>query len=301
MKPDCSSVTAKLLIVDGHAYAYRAFHAIRHLTSPAGAPTNAIYGFIKMLEKMRAELAPSHLVVVWDGGLAVERTSAWPEYKSQRPPMPQDLERQFDGFNAYLRAAGLASYCEEGVEADDWIAAMAQRAVAQGLPVVVASADKDFLQLVRSAAVELLNPNDKSGKLWGEEEVQAKTGVAPRQIVDWLSLMGDNVDNIPGVTGVGPKTATALLQQFGSVECLYARLGEVKSEALQTNLRQAEAAVLRNRELIRLKTELADVWSPAQTLIGPSDAVRLAALYGQWGFKTLLAQLSPAPRQEELF
>src|SRR5580765_2419401 len=179
---------SRLLIVDGHAFAYRAFHAIRQLSSPTGAPTNAIYGFIKMLDKMRAKLSPSHLLVVWDGGLAAERTAALPEYKIQRPPMPSDLEKQIDDLHNYLRAARIASYCEEGVEADDWIAAMTRQAVAGVVPVVIASSDKDFMQLVRSDRVGLLNPNDKTEKIWSDDDVRAKTGVAPDQIVDWLSL-----------------------------------------------------------------------------------------------------------------
>src|SRR5438552_508099 len=148
--------TPRLLIVDGHAFAYRAFHAIRQLSSPSGAPTNAIYGFIKMLDKMRGVLAPTHLLVVWDGGLAVERTAALPEYKIQRPPMPVDLESQIDALQRYLQGARIASYCRDGVEADDWIAAMTRQAVAAGVPVVIASADKDFMQLVCSDQVGLL-------------------------------------------------------------------------------------------------------------------------------------------------
>src|SRR5580765_6125140 len=139
---------ARLLIVDGHAYAYRAFHAIRELRSPTGQPTNAIYGFIKMLAKMRATLAPSHLIVVWDGGLSAERMAALPEYKAQRPAMPADLAAQIDELVAYLGAAGLASYCGDGVEADDYIACVARRAARAGVDVVIASSDKDFMQLV---------------------------------------------------------------------------------------------------------------------------------------------------------
>jgi len=145
----------RLLLVDGHAFAYRAFFAIRRLSSPTGAPTNAIYGFIKMLEKMRATLAPTHLLVVWDGGLAAERTAAHPEYKSQRAPMPADLEKQIEALQLYLPAAGLGSYCEDGVEADDWIAAMTRHALAAGLPVVIASTDKDFMPTPRLRAGRL--------------------------------------------------------------------------------------------------------------------------------------------------
>ena len=206
----------RLLIVDGHAYAYRAFHAIRDLRSPDGRPTNAIYGFVKMLAKMRAAVEPTHLMVVWDGGLSAERVARLPEYKAQRPEMPDDLKPQLDEIVEYLKAAGIASFCGDGVEADDYIACLARRAADAGMTVVIASSDKDFMQLV-SARVGLLNPNDKSETVWTDEQVRAKAGVEPSQIVDWLSLMGDTVDNIPGVPGVGPKTAADLLNQFGSV------------------------------------------------------------------------------------
>jgi DNA polymerase-1 len=278
----------KLLIVDGHAYAYRAFHAIRQLASPSGAPTNAIYGFIKMLGKMIGQLQPSHLVVVWDGGVAAERVSEHPAYKAQRPAMPDDLEKQLDGITEYLAAAGLASFCRDGVEADDWIAALASQFAGQ-LPVIIASSDKDFMQLV-SANVGLLNPNDKVEKVWTAEDVKAKAGVEPAQIVDWLALVGDAVDNIPGVPGVGPKTATDLLQRFGSIDGLYARLADVKSDRLRSSLQSSAEVVHRNQRLIRLRNEQAPVALEAIALREPV-VDRLRVLYGDWGFKTMLAQL----------
>jgi DNA polymerase-1 len=278
-----------LLIVDGHAYAYRAFHAIRQLSSPSGAPTNAIYGFIKMLGKMRAQLQPTHAAVVWDGGLAAERMAEHPEYKTQRPPMPDDLETQIDGIVEYLEAEGVASFCREGVEADDWIGALAHQFAPQ-MPVVIASSDKDFMQLV-SDEIGLLNPNDKSEKVWTATDVKAKSGVEPSQIVDWLSLIGDSVDNIPGVPGVGPKTATDLLQQFGSVEGVYSRLAEVKSERLRANLERSAEIVRRNQRLIRLRE---DQPAPAfdELLIRAPRTEQLRGLCGNWGFKTMLSQLN---------
>ena len=280
----------RLLIIDGHAYAYRAFHAIRNLRSPSGAPTNAIYGFVKMLAKMRAAIVPTHLIVVWDGGLSAERMAMLPEYKAQRPEMPDDLRPQLDGIVGYLKAAGLASFCGDGVEADDYIACLARRAADVGMNVVIASADKDFMQLV-SARVGLLNPGDKSEAVWTDEQVRAKTGVEPSQVVDWLALMGDSVDNIPGVPGVGPKTATDLLRQFGSVEKMFARLDEVKSEKLRVSLRAAESAVRRNREMVRLRDDLPCEFLPGDLVAKPADAGRLGELYRQWGFKGLLAAL----------
>jgi len=284
--------TSKLLIVDGHAYAYRAYHAIRQLNSPTGAPTNAIYGFIKMLEKMRTQLQPSHVVVVWDGGLAAERMSEHPEYKAQRPPMPEDLGRQIDSIVTYLEAAGVNSLCRDGVEADDWIASIARNASGQA-QVIIASSDKDFMQLV-SPCIGLFNPNDKSEKVWSGEDVRAKTGVGPAQIVDWLSLIGDSVDNIPGVPGVGPKTATDLLQQFGSVDAIYSRLSEVKSDRLRNSLAGAQETVRRNQRLIRLREE-----QPAlaleETAVREPQVDRLRGLFAEWGFKTMLAQLGGSP------
>jgi DNA polymerase I len=292
---------ARLLIVDGHAYAYRAFHAIRDLRSPAGGPTNAIYGFVKMLAKMRASVSPTHRIVVWDGGLSAERTAALPEYKAQRPEMPADLESQLDGMVEYLEAAGIASFCRDGVEADDYIACLARRAADEGMEVVIASSDKDFMQLV-SPAIGLLNPNDKTETIWGAELVRNKTGVEPSQIVDWLSLVGDSVDNIPGVPGVGIKTAAELLNQFGSATALYSRLNEVKSDRLRGALQFAADDVRRNQRLVRLKDDLACEFSVEAMAEKPVDAGRLAELFRRWGFKTMLGELeSSRARQEALF
>jgi len=289
----------RLLIIDGHAYAYRAFHAIRSLRSPSGRPTNAIYGFVKMLAKMRSAIEPTHLIVVWDGGLSAERVSVLPEYKAQRPAMPDDLKPQLDEIVAYLRAAGLASFCREGVEADDYIACLARRAAEAGMTVVIASSDKDFMQLV-SARIGLLNPNDKSEAVWTDEQVRARSGVEPSQILDWLSLTGDSVDNIPGVPGVGPKTAAALLKQFGSVAELYARLGEVKSDKARAALRDAADVVQRNRELIRLRDDLPCEFSPDALAGKAADAGRLRELYQRWGFKGMLAALEASPREQQV-
>ena len=288
----------RLLIVDGHAYAYRAFYAIRELRSPSGQPTNAIYGFVKMLAKMRAGLTPSHLIVVWDGGLSVERMALLPEYKAHRPEMPDDLRPQLNGIVSYLNAAGIASFQRDDVEADDYVACLAHHAVRAGMNVVIASADKDFMQLV-SPQVGLLNPNDKSETVWTDEHVHAKTGVPPAQIVDWLALMGDSVDNIPGVPGVGPKTAAGLLAQFGSVAALLERLEEVKSEKLRASLRDSAAAVRRNMNMVRLHDHLACEFAPENLVERPVDAGQLAALYRQWGFNGLLKALEKPAEERQ--
>jgi len=287
----------RLLIVDGHATAYRAFYAIRNLRSSDGRPTNAIYGFVKMLAKMRAVVEATHLIVVWDGGLSAERLAALPEYKAQRPEMPEDLKTQLDEIVQYLTAAGVVSFRREGVEADDYIACLARRAADMGMNVVIASSDKDFMQLV-SERVGLLNPNGKSETIWADGQVRSKAGVVPSQIVDWLSLMGDSVDNIPGAPGVGPKTAADLLNRFGSVAGLYERLDEVKSEKLRAALRAAEDVVRRNRELVRLRDDLPCDFSPVELAEKPADVRRLRELFRRWGFKGMLAALAePAAEQ----
>ena len=290
---EASAAPRRLLIIDGHAYAYRAFFAIRSLSSPAGQATNAIYGFIRMLAKALERVRPTHAPVIWDGGLARERMTLLPEYKAQRPEMPADLGSQLDQIIAYLRAASVFSYVKEGCEADDCIAAMTRQATDRGWEVVIASSDKDFMQLV-SPKVKMLNPQAKPDVLVGVEEVKCKTGVEPTQIVDWLSLIGDAVDNIPGVPGVGPKTATDLLRQFGSIEELFRRLPEVGSERLREKLRASQELMGRNRQLVRLKDETPCEVTLEVLTVKPGDDDALRQLYLGWGFKTLLSELEQA-------
>jgi len=291
-----------LLIVDGHCYAYRAFFGIATLTSPSGRPTNAIYGFIRMLGKVQARLQPTHTVVVWDGGLAAERMKLLPEYKAQRAEMPAGLAPQLDGMVEYLRAAGVCSLRKEGCEADDCIAALTAQAAAAGLPVVIASSDKDFMQLV-SDGVKLLVPHDKTESLWDAGQVRQKTGVGPGQIVDWLSLVGDASDNIPGVAGIGAKIAADLLGQFGTIDVMYARLPEVRSERVRARLQAGEETVRRNQQLIRLNDSMRCDLQLEDLAARESDGEQLRRLYSGWGFKNLLQALeqSNRPKTEDLF
>jgi DNA polymerase-1 len=266
---------------------------------------------------MRARLSPTHLIVVWDGGLCADRMTALPEYKAHRPEMPVELSPQIDEIKRYLDAANIASSCREGVEADDYIACLARKGFDANMEVIIASSDKDFMQLVTgdprgsdagqefpgtahltfsAPFIGLLNPNDKTEAVWTAEQVRAKTGVEPSQIVDWLSLIGDSVDNISGVPSVGPKTAADLLRQFGSVAALYTRLNEVKSDRLRAALGAAAEIVRRNRELVRLREDLECEFSPEEMADKPADAERLSPLLRQWSFRTLLAELEAASR-----
>jgi DNA polymerase-1 len=288
----------RLLIVDGHHYAYRSFYAIRAMNAPDGFPTNALYGFINAMRRMRARVAPTHIAVIWDGGLDDERTEALPEYKAERDPMPDDLELQLDALDEWLEAAGMHSWCHEGVEADDVIGTLTRQAEAAGLPVVIASSDKDFFQLI-NPNVHLLNPNDKTDTLWQAEQVRAKTGVEPSQIIDWLSLVGDAVDGIPGVRGVGPKTATKLLLEYGTAENLYSNLNAVKPAGLQGRLREATTEVQRNQDLVALR-EISEWKIKLEELRpGAGDYATLHAQYTRWNFRSLLQELEVG-RQGEL-
>jgi DNA polymerase-1 len=291
---------ARLLIIDGHAYAYRAFYAIRELRSPEGKPTNAIFGFIKMLEKMVSAMKPEFVAVIWDGGLSVERLALMPDYKAQRPEMPTELEGQFDEIISYLKAVGVSSLVRPGIEADDYIASLARQAELTGVQVVIASSDKDFMQLV-SPQIGLFNPNDKSETVWTDVQVREKTGVEPGQIVDWLSLMGDAVDNIPGVPGIGPKTAADLLGKFGSLNNLLARLSDVKTERLRLSLSGAADKVRRNVEMVRLRDDLPCEFSASEYCIKPQAVAKLQELYRQWGFNRMLAALDEAgPESQQI-
>ena len=289
----------RLLLMDGHAYAYRAFHAISGLRSPDGRPTNAIFGFIKMFEKARDRVKPTHVAVLWDGGLDEGRLESLPDYKGQRPEMPDDLEVQLDEIDAYLEAAGVLSVCHEGVEADDLIATVAAQASRLAWSVVIATSDKDFMQLV-SDRVQLLNPADKDLRLWGEDRVLEKTGVRPAQMVDWLSLVGDSVDNIRGVPGVGPKTAAKLLGEFGTIDRLYEGLDHVGPQRLKPVLEAAKDVVLRNRSLVTLKVNVPGAPEPGDCAPRQENRPRLGELARGWGFRSMAEAYRPDRHEQEL-
>ena len=259
--------------------------AIGELSSPAGKPTNCIYGFIKMLAKMESRVEPTHLVVVWDAGLSPVRTALLPGYKAQRPEAPVGLNGQVEELQAWLPLAGKASLAIQGCEADDIIADIAKFAARQGFEVVIASSDKDFMQLV-GGAIRMLNPNDKSETLWGVDEVVAKMGVKPSQIVDFLCLVGDTVDNIPGAPGIGPKTAQKLLAEHGDLEAVIAAASTMTSERLRDAISSSAPNLLRNRQLISLHS-VDQSFETSDFRLRQADDASLRLLYAEWGFKSL--------------
>jgi DNA polymerase-1 len=245
----------KLLLVDGMAAVYRAFFAIPPMSTADGRPSNAIFGFIRMLDQLRKVWNPSHLAVIFDGGLPQERMALVPDYKANRPPMPDDLRTQLEGINEYLDAASVDSVRIDGCEADDMMATIAVAASRDGADaVLIATHDKDLFQLVNER-IKIV-PVAGKGEAMGVDEIKAKTGVLPRQIVDWLAMIGDSADNIKGVPGVGPKTATRLLCEYGDIDAVIAHLDDFPQGKLRESLRDNMEILVRNRKMVGLYTEI---------------------------------------------
>ena len=294
----------RLFLIDGTALAYRSFFAFQGtgrspLTTKDGHPTAATYGFCTTLRALIEREQPDAMAIAFDGPRGdLLRTKIYPEYKSTRTKMPDEMAMQLDDIREAVDSYGLQVVAAESHEADDVIGTLTRQAEAAGLPVVIASSDKDFFQLI-NPNVHLLNPNDKTDTLWQAEQVRAKTGVEPAQIIDWLSLVGDAVDGIPGVRGVGPKTATKLLLEYGTAENLYSNLNVVKPDGVQGRLREATTEVQRNQELVALR-EIPEWKIKLEELRpGAGDYATLHAKYTRWNFRSLLQELE-AGRQGEL-
>jgi len=302
----------RLLLVDGHYYAYRSFFAIRGLTNSRGEPTNAVFGFVKALRKMLSDLTPDAAAVVWDAGLPARRMELLPTYKQQREETPDDLGVQFPVIEEAVAALGVRNVSLGGHEADDVIASYVAAARRGGSEVVIATNDKDIWALVgKGVAVYSTNKSDLKEPgdgfaLLGPSEVEAKWGVPPHQIPDVLALTGDAVDNIPGIEGVGPKTAAKLVREHGSAAGLAADPSAVGNEKLRGKLEAAAGRVRDNLELVRLDDDLPLPVPPGELRIQP-DPAAVAELARKCGFRSLLAEYEkPArdvgqPRQDELF
>jgi DNA polymerase-1 len=260
---------SRLLLVDGLAGAYRFFYAIRGLSTAGGKPTNAVFGFVRMMQQLLGAWKPTHCAVVFDGGIPPMRLALVPGYKANRKPMPDELREQLPVLNEYLAAAAIPALRLDACEADDVIATLAVRASTSGSEVLIATADKDLFQLVneRVRIVSLAGePTAMDSKA-----VEAKTGVAPTMIPDWLALTGDSADNIRGVPGIGPKTAAMLLGKSGGLTGLYDRLDAVESPRLRQILAENRDTVTRNLKMVRLDCAVDGVpdWSGMRRLSEP--------------------------------
>ncbi len=286
----------RLLLVDGHYYLYRSFFAIRGLKNSRGEPNNAVLAFAKAIRKMILDVRPTHGAVLWDAGIPERRLTLQPEYKQQRPAMPDDLQSQEEPIMELCPFLGLRSLSIPSTEADDLIASYAISA-APDMEVVIATSDKDILQLA-SSSISIYSTskrdleefgNGGSFVLLGPGEVEKKWGVPASAIGDVLSLTGDASDNIPGVTGVGQKTATGLIREFGDLKTLLSSLDRIPNEKLRTKLLESSDLIRANQEMVRLDDDI-PLPLPIQELGIQPNYPSLIRFFRHWELRSLLAE-----------
>ena len=280
-----------LYLIDGSSYLYRAFHALPPFTNSRGEPTGAVFGVVSMLQKFLRETAPSHLAVVFDAPGRTFRDELFEAYKAHRPPMPDELRAQVVPLLAAVEALGLPLLRIEGVEADDVIGTLARQAAAAGMPVVISTGDKDMTQLVDDR-ITLVNTMTNS--TLDRAGVKAKFDVFPEQIIDYLALVGDTSDNIPGVPKVGPKTAARWLAEYRTLDQLVAHAADIEGK-VGDSLREHLADLELSRRLATIRCDLALPLAVEDLKLKPVDRARLQALYQQLEFRTLLRELDPTP------
>ncbi len=305
----------RFLLIDGHYYVYRSFHAIQSLTNSRGEPTNAVFGFVKTVRKMLKDLRPDFCAVFWDEGLPERRMSLQPAYKGQRETMPDKMVPQLRFLREFCAPMGLVSIGQANTEADDLMACYVAASTSAGVEAILATNDKDLFQLVgpdvriySTNKTDLKSPGDPYALL-GENEVTEKWGVIPAGIGEVLALTGDSVDNIPGVEKVGPKTAAGLIRQFGTVTGLLENLEKVENAALRQRLAEARDQILQNREMVRLELHHA-LPRPIEALTIRPDFPKYLAGLEACEFRSLLQEVRaearleappPAQDQRELF
>ncbi|MVW73400.1 DNA polymerase I [Bordetella sp. 15P40C-2] len=280
-----------LLLVDGSSYLYRAFHAMPDLRNAQGEPTGALYGVVNMLRKLVSDHKADYAACIFDARGGTFRDELYSDYKSHRPPMPEDLAAQIEPIHRAVKALGWPVLAVEGVEADDVIGTLAQQAAEQGIHTIVSTGDKDLAQLVNEHVTLV---NTMSGEVLDVAGVQNKFGVPPERIVDYLMLIGDTVDNVPGVTKVGPKTAVKWLSEFGTIDALIAQADTIKGVA-GNNLREAIPMFPLTRQLLTVKCDC-DLSShiASFTDLEPKqpDVATLQLLYETYGFRTWLREVT---------
>ncbi len=281
-----------LILVDGSSYLYRAFHALPPLTNSHGEPTGTVFGCINMIKRLLEDYQPEHMAVIFDAKGKTFRDDIFPEYKAQRPPMPDELRSQIEPLHAWVKAMGLPLLNIEGVEADDVIGTLAMQATAEGIETIISTGDKDLAQLVNEHITLI---NTMTNKVMDEAAVEKKFGIGPNLIIDYLALVGDSVDNVPGVPGVGPKTAVKWLLEYGSLDGVINNAEAIKGkigEKLRANLDQLALS----RTLVTLKCDVALDVSPTTLNIGKQDISILREFYQRMEFKRMLKD---ALEQEE--
>ena len=291
----------KFLLVDGYNLAYRCFFAIPELTRSDGFPTNALHGWLKSLWKLADQERPDATLVFFDLGGSQDRLVLHPEYKAHRAEMPEALSRQLPYIRSMTRAMGLVGIEQDGVESDDLLASEAATLAAAGHEILIVSSDKDFAQIVGERIQIMLPPptaNPKLGwRLMDAAGVAEKFGVPPAQIADYLALVGDTSDNIPGVAGVGPKTAAKWLAEHGSLEGVIAKAGELNPERFRAVVAADADRLRRNRTITTLNLKLA----PVPTERPPAQPAELFRLLEEMEMKTALADARKRYLEPELF
>lgn len=293
--------TNPLILVDGSSYLFRAYHSPPHLTNSKGEATGAIYGVVNMLKSLLRQYNPSQMAVVFDAKGPTFRNEMYSDYKAHRPPMPDDLRTQIAPLHKIIQAMGLPLLCIGGVEADDVIGTLARQASASGRHTLISTGDKDMAQLVDSHVTLI---NTMTDTLLDPEAVKAKFGVGPELIVDYLALMGDKVDNIPGLPGVGEKTAAALLQGLGSIANIYQHLDDVAqlsfrgAKTMAAKLTEHQAQLDLSYQLATIKCDVALPYQLADLTIQQPDKQQLAELYRECEFKRWLADVLATGQSE---
>ncbi len=277
-----------IYLIDGSAFVYRAFHAVAALSNKDGLPTNAVFGFVSILRKWLKERQPGYGAVCFDSRGPVFRHHLYQEYKANRPPMPADLAVQMPYIRKIPPLMGLPSFEEQEVEADDIIASAATRLSGAGHEVVIVSGDKDLLQLVNDRVVMWDPMNDR---VMDSAAVREKYQVGPEALLDCYALIGDRSDNIPGVPGIGPKSAARLICEFGDLDRLYDQLDSLKPSKMKERIIEHRDSAFLSRDLIRLKTDVPVPADPASYRIGSLVQDELRHLYGALGFHSLLKEL----------
>lgn len=289
--------TTPLILVDGSSYLYRAFHVpnLQVLANASGQPTGAVYGVVNMLKKLLNDEQPSHIAVVFDAKGKTFRHEAYQEYKANRPPMPEELQSQIEPLYNVIRAMGLPLISEAGVEADDVIGTLAVQAAEQGHQVLVSTGDKDMAQLVNDHVTLV---NTMSNTKMDASGVKEKFGVTPRQIIDYLALMGDKSDNIPGVPSVGPKTAAKWLNEYDSLEGVVKNAEAIKGKVGE-KLREHIDQLPLSKDLTTIRCDLELGLTVDELKIQSSDTLLLKQLYTEMGFKTWLKALTVSSDEDE--
>ncbi len=304
-----------MFLVDAHSLIFQVFHAIPAMTSPAGLPVNAVFGFARDLLFLRDEVRPDYLVCAFDRPEPTFRSDLFADYKAHRPPLDADLGAQFPLIDELVHAMGIPAISHPGYEADDVLATIAAAASRRNLDVYLCTSDKDCRQLIDDH-VRLYNLRKHAE--FGRTELQQDWGVRPDQVVDLQALVGDSVDNVPGVPGIGIKTAAQLLQQFGTLDNLLSHLDEVPGTRKQESLRASSSVIDLSRRLVRLATDVPIEMDWEAWRLKDWDASRLLALFEQWGFRRFADRVrqdlvsgkpkpepvngtAPEPVQQELF